>query len=106
VAATLSVTSQSATLLSTITYDAPVVTQSVAPNVALTVSSVTTLVGTNFGDQDFTPSAAFGSTPSMTVTWTTFSSVAVQAAAVGFGNSFDILVTIQAIVGTTLKGFL
>jgi hypothetical protein len=99
----LSVTAVVGTKYLSFSFDSPVITSSNVGNAPLTALTMVTIVGTNFGQTDGTPSIQIGSTLCLTTVWTTDSSVACNLAP-GSTTGLDQIVTIE-VVSTRSQAF-
>lgn len=84
-------------------FDSPVLSHS-AFNAPTSAGNTMTIVGTNLGHSDATPSATVGDTACITTVWTSDSAVSCQLSP-GTSIKRSMIVTVAAVVGTRVIGF-
>lgn len=86
------------------TFDAPIITKMLPPNIGTIFTGSVTITGTNFGQSDTTPTGAFGATMCSTTVWSTDTSVSCYSNKPGAGRA-SVKIYVGAIVGTRTAFF-
>jgi len=103
-AAAVTVATQVGTRLTAFSYDNPVVTSMKRMNGAVSGGTSVTILGSNFGMEDFSPSIMIGESMCATSVWTANTAVTCQLTA-GSGTGASASVTTTSLVGTLVSAF-
>jgi hypothetical protein len=102
--AVVTISKQVGTIAKAFTFDSPVVTKVARSNAPTTGSAVLTVLGTNFGMIDHTPTAFIGSTACQTSVWSSQTSI-LCTAAIGSAVAASTRVVLTGVIGTTDEVF-
>jgi len=102
--AAVTVAKQVGTRVKSFSYDSPVITASDRPNGAVSGSTSVTVMGSNFGMENFSPTITIGRSACQTTMWATDTSL-VCGLMPGSGPSQTVTAMVTSVYGTTVSQY-